>query len=165
MTSSNGNIFRVTGFVRGINRSPGKSPHKGQWGGALMFYLVCSWMNGWVNNRDAGDLRRHRAHYDVTVMWEVIGFGVAAMASIKISIKVIKWLNMIVCWYLISSNELSWSDFMTLQWLGPLNSHGSVSIPWLLRPWRQNQSGWGLLNHFPSSVIFPIFQNTILINS
>ena len=23
----------------------------------------------WVNNQDAGDLRRHRAHYDVTVMW------------------------------------------------------------------------------------------------
>ena len=25
-------------------------------------------MNGWVNNGEAGDLRRHRAHYDVTVM-------------------------------------------------------------------------------------------------
>ena len=24
--------------------------------------------NGWVNNHEAGDLRRHRAHYDVTVM-------------------------------------------------------------------------------------------------
>ena len=23
---------------------------------------------GWVNNGEAGDLRRHRAHYDVTVM-------------------------------------------------------------------------------------------------
>ena len=31
--------------------------------------LICAWTNGWVNNRDAGDLRRHRAHYDVTVMW------------------------------------------------------------------------------------------------
>ena len=26
------------------------------------------WINGWVNNREAGDLRRHRAHYDVIVM-------------------------------------------------------------------------------------------------
>ena len=25
-------------------------------------------MNGWVNNREAGDLRRYRAHYDVTEM-------------------------------------------------------------------------------------------------
>ena len=33
-----------------------------------MFSLICAWMNGWVNNREAGDLRRHCAHYDVTVM-------------------------------------------------------------------------------------------------
>ena len=70
MTSSNGNIFRVTGrpFVLGIHRSPVNSPHKGQWRGVLMFSLICAWINGWVNNRKAGDLRRHRIHYDVTVM-------------------------------------------------------------------------------------------------
>ena len=55
-------------FVRGIHRSPVNSPHKGQWRGALMFSLICAWINGWVNNREAGDLRRHRAHHDVTVM-------------------------------------------------------------------------------------------------
>ena len=55
-------------FVRGIHRSPVNSPHKGQWRGALMYSLICTWINGWVNNREAGDLRRHRAHYDVTVM-------------------------------------------------------------------------------------------------
>ena len=55
-------------FVRGIHRSPVNSPHKGQWRGALMFSLICVWINGWVNNRAAGDLRRYRAHYDVTVM-------------------------------------------------------------------------------------------------
>ena len=33
-----------------------------------MFSSICSWTNGWANNRDAGDLRHHRAHYDVTVM-------------------------------------------------------------------------------------------------
>ena len=82
MTSSNGNIFRVTGhlcgeftgdywpFVRGIHRSPVNSPHKGQWRGALMVSLICAWINGWVNNREAGDLRHHCAHHDVTVMWE-----------------------------------------------------------------------------------------------
>ena len=57
-------------FVRGIHRSPVNSLHKGQWGGALMFSLICAWINGWVNNREAGDLRCHRAHYDVTVMWK-----------------------------------------------------------------------------------------------
>ena len=25
-------------------------------------------INGWVNNREAGDLRRHREHYDVIIM-------------------------------------------------------------------------------------------------
>ena len=55
-------------FVRGIHRSPVYSPHKGQLRWALMFPLICAWMNGSVNNREADDLRRHRAHYDVTVM-------------------------------------------------------------------------------------------------
>ena len=55
-------------FVRGIHRSPLNSPHKGQRRGALMFSLICVWINDWVNNRDPGDLRRHLAHYDVIVM-------------------------------------------------------------------------------------------------
>ena len=62
-------------FVRGIHRSPGNSPHKGQWREAMMFSLICVWINGWVNNREAGDLRRCRAHYDVIVMVEVISAG------------------------------------------------------------------------------------------
>ena len=52
----------------GIHRSPVNSLHKGQWHGAFMFSLICAWINLWVNNREAGDLRRYRAHYDVIVM-------------------------------------------------------------------------------------------------
>ena len=59
---------RYWSFVRGIHRSPVNSPHKGQWLGALMFSLICAGVNGWVNNGEASDLRRNRAHYDVTVM-------------------------------------------------------------------------------------------------
>ena len=44
------------------------SPNNGQWRGALMFSLICAWINGWVNTREAGDLRRHRTHYDISVM-------------------------------------------------------------------------------------------------
>ena len=52
---------------------PVNSPHKGQWHGALIFSLICAWINDWVNNREAGDLRRHRGHYDVIVMtWEEV---------------------------------------------------------------------------------------------
>ena len=68
MTSSNGNIFRVTGPLYGELTGPGEFPHKSQWRGVLMFSLICVWINGWVNNREAGDLRRHRGHYDVNVM-------------------------------------------------------------------------------------------------
>ena len=56
-------------FVRGIPRWSVNSPHKGQWCGALMFFLICTWTNGCANHRDAGDLRRHHAHYDATVMF------------------------------------------------------------------------------------------------
>ena len=55
-------------ICEGIPRSPVNSPDKGQWHGTLVFSLIWAWVNGWVNNREAGDLRRHRAHYDVTVM-------------------------------------------------------------------------------------------------
>ena len=55
-------------FVRGIHRSSLNSPHKGQWRGALMFSLIYTWINGWINNRGAGDLRRNPAHYAVMVM-------------------------------------------------------------------------------------------------
>ena len=56
-------------FVQRIHRSPVNSPHKGQWRGALIFSLICVWINDWVNNREAGDLRHYRAHYDVIAMY------------------------------------------------------------------------------------------------
>ena len=65
-------FLRYWPFVRGIHRSTVNSPHKGQWRRALMFSLICVWINGWVNNREARDLRRLRAHYDVIVMSFII---------------------------------------------------------------------------------------------
>ena len=50
------------------HRSPVSYPHKGQWRGALMFSLICTLINAWVNNREAGDLIRHRAHYGVIII-------------------------------------------------------------------------------------------------
>ena len=75
------------------------SPHKGQWRGALMFSLLCVWINGWVNNREACDLRRYRAHCDVTVMghqvkhplphllfltWRLIGQWISLLGPVSI---------------------------------------------------------------------------------
>ena len=34
----------------------------------LRFSLICTWISGWVNNREVGDLRHHCSHYDVIVM-------------------------------------------------------------------------------------------------
>ena len=59
---------RYSPFERGIHLPLVNFPHKGQWRGALLFSLIWAWINGWVNNHKGGDLRRHRAHYDVTVM-------------------------------------------------------------------------------------------------
>ena len=55
-------------YVRVIYRSQVDSPHKGQWRGALIFSLICAWINGWVNNCEAGALRGHRAHHDCIVI-------------------------------------------------------------------------------------------------
>ena len=55
----------------GVHRSTKDFPHKGQWHRALMFSLICAWTYGWANHRDAGDLRRHQAYYDVTLMHSV----------------------------------------------------------------------------------------------
>ena len=71
VTSSNWNIFGVTGpFCGEIHRSPVSSPQR------VVFSLICTWINGWVNNHETGDLKRPRAHYDVTVMsWAHIDLG------------------------------------------------------------------------------------------
>ena len=61
MKSLNGNIYCVTGLFCGEFTDD-------QWRGALVFSLICAWINGWVNNREASDLRRHQAHYGAILM-------------------------------------------------------------------------------------------------
>ena len=46
----------------------GGFPHKGQWRRALKLSLICAQTNGWWSTGNGVDLRRHCAHYDVTVM-------------------------------------------------------------------------------------------------
>ena len=55
-------------YPKPYHRSSVNSPHKGQWRGALMFSLISAWINGRVNNRYAGVLKPHRAHYDVILL-------------------------------------------------------------------------------------------------
>ena len=69
ITSSNGNIFLVTGHLYGHRWIPHTKANDAE----LWCFIICAWINDWVNNREAGDLRRHCAHFDVTLMvwrWE-----------------------------------------------------------------------------------------------
>ena len=56
-----------------VGNSPvtGEFPVQGQGCEALMFSLICAWINGWVNYGEAGDLRRNHARYDVIVIVNV----------------------------------------------------------------------------------------------
>ena len=67
MTSTNGNIFRVTGPLWGESTGHWWIPLTKACDAEIWYSLI--WTNGWANNRDAGDLRRHSAYYDVTVMF------------------------------------------------------------------------------------------------
>ena len=65
MTSSNGNIFRVTGLCAGNSPIPGELPTQ-----RPVTRSFDAYFNLRPNKRlsEAGDLRRHRAHYDTIVM-------------------------------------------------------------------------------------------------
>ena len=82
-------------FVGGIYRSPVNSPHKDHSRGALMFSLICTWAYGKANNGDTGDLRRHRAYYDVTVMGNYTTGGSFATCLRKSPLK--KLLTILIC--------------------------------------------------------------------
>ena len=73
--------------ARGIHWSLVDSPHNGKWRGALMFSLICAGTNVWENNRDTGDVRHHRDHYEVTVMtWNFNDHIVGQALKLEINI-------------------------------------------------------------------------------
>ena len=119
----------------GIHRSPMNSPHTGQWRGTLMFSLICARINCWVNNREAGDLRRHRAHYDVIVM--IHPFGKRSYYTTSGTYNTSSWLHVYRCptvcprfpgfffatyfeisiWYLVCT-FIRWHDKSSLGFIG-----------------------------------------------
>ena len=63
--------FRVTGPLCGEFTGPRWIPRTKANDVELWYFLWSApWINGWVNNRDAGDVKRDRAHHDVIVMRE-----------------------------------------------------------------------------------------------
>ena len=72
MTSSNGNIFCVTGHLCGEFTGPRWIPRKRPVTRSFNVSLTCVWISDWVNNRETGDLRRHRANFVFIVMNYII---------------------------------------------------------------------------------------------
>ena len=85
MTSSNGNIFHVTGpLCREFTGHRWIPLTKANDAELWCFLWSVPWINSWVNNREAGDLRRHRANYEVIVMswWKNISTEILLCASL-----------------------------------------------------------------------------------
>ena len=104
-------------FVRGIHRSPVNSPHKGQWRGALVFSLICVWINGWVNNREAGDLRRYRAHYDVIVMKSVGSVASVVAGATETYHRTLHWHHSVQCIYANIDNGQHKPELFNAKWV------------------------------------------------
>ena len=79
MTSPDGNIFRVTEPLWGNPSVIGGFPSQRPVTQSFNFFLWSARTSGWANTRDADDLRRHCAHYDVTVMWSPLHNSVVTM--------------------------------------------------------------------------------------
>ena len=126
MTSSNGNIFRVTGHLceeftghRWIPRIMANDAE------LLMFSLICTWLHGWVNNHEAGDLRRHYAHYDVTVMITFQPVSCNSISHHSSTLKYHKLLKFTLKY--VKSSHTAYNQYHGCWWLGDIRSQGISS--------------------------------------
>ena len=100
MTSSNGNIFRVIGPLCGEFTGDRWIPLTKTSDAELWCFLWSApWINGWVNNREAGDLRRHRVHYDVIVMLQIA--LLARGQSLRVQRSTRKGVHGVELWYFL----------------------------------------------------------------
>ena len=74
MTSSNGNIFRVTGHLSGEFTGTGEFPTQGPVTRSFDVFFDLRLKKRFSKQSGAGDLRRNRAHYDVMVMQLLLCF-------------------------------------------------------------------------------------------
>ena len=143
-TSSNVNIFRVTGLLCG--NSPVKSPHKSQWREALMFSLTCAWTNSWANKGEISDLRRHRAHHDVTLMWHK---SLVPQGNLYFTMW---WFILLPKYHKITTFcSCSWLDWIGLDLFNDdTRPSGHISRPAQVNV---SQSGFHSLNNYSSLII------------
>ena len=114
------------------------SPHKCQWGGALMFSFICVRIHGWANSREAGVLRRYHSHYDVTVMnyprtnciWNTYTIHIKSI-QITLEIPSNLWLWIFI-WVHVDQPNVSRSSEDTMTWKHHENYWHFVRV--ILRP-------------------------------
>ena len=60
----------------------------------LIFSLMCTWINNWVNSSEAGDLRHYCAHHEVIVMSLIV---TQVECNVKFRTKWQRW-SIIILW-------------------------------------------------------------------
>ena len=138
MTSSNGNIFHVTGPLCGEFTGHRWIPHtKANDAERWCFLWSPPWINGWVNNLEAGDLRRRRAYYDVIV----IHYKQTGKIPVVWNTITLMWcychVKFVIDVSLNSPNKICWPKSMPWLWLP--RSLGLIGHQqpwhWLCRKW------------------------------
>ena len=116
------------------------SAHKGQWRGASMFSLICAWINSWFNNRECGDLRSNRAHYDVTEMAFSNSRWISSAPEYIANAISARWLYCIRLAAMRRSQDLMCTPsiehcVLKIQWM-----HGKID--WVSKIWRLSIFLW-----------------------
>ena len=132
---SNGNIFHVTSPLCGEFTghrwiSLTKTSDAELW----CFTLIYAWTIGWINNRDVGDMRHHRAHYDVMVMeqddietFQICPEARAIGISISISFVVVRFAVSCNIYRSISNIDNEYSKFCITE---PCNTYCKNKRKW-----------------------------------
>ena len=113
MTSSNETFFALLALCVGNSLVIGVFPSQMPVTRSFDVSLIGAWTNGWANNREAGYLRRHRAHYDVIVMPVCLSCSQVCAAHLKMRHQ-----------SMTSTGARSWNG---LQWLNLKVAHPEFS--------------------------------------
>ena len=113
-------------FVQRINRSPVNFPHKGQWRRALKFSLISAWIIGCANTntREARDLRRHVAYYDVILIFMSVNWVIICKVKACDQFGIIVLPKPLATEYQLDTGnhnsvkeESKYNDYMYLLWI------------------------------------------------
>ena len=139
MTSSNGNIFRVTGHLCGEFTRHRCIPHTKASDAELWYFLFCARINAWVNTGEA-DLRRHRAHYDVIMCDDNAMYSTAFyLLCLRIQF-VVNWHHLILP---ISFRVPSLALGQSYDWTSAnerILKEMREYIAWITRNWQHNHN-------------------------